>query len=148
MKVTPLLLQRMHLITAVLLVAVTMLIALFVIQPAAVDTYPGVKHDRIVFIWGLNISFNLLVAVILVVMALFVKGKGCIITSIYILLLFIIFILGFACNDAAQSYIKHGPDMQIATITLFCCAGLEVIAWILLLTTVIQRRKIVSLDQA
>jgi uncharacterized membrane protein len=128
----------------VLLTAI--LIALFVIQPAAVDTHLGVPHERIVLIWGVNISVNILVGYTLVLISLTTKSKAWMPVSI--ILLFILFILAFACNDAAHAYTSHGHNMRGASTVLFICAALEVIVWFLILSTLVFRKRIMSsIDQ-
>lgn len=146
MKISPSYLKRISLINAALVLLVAILISLFVIQPVAVDTYPGVPHDRIVFIWGINICLNILVAYSLVLISYVTKGSGWIITTI--VLLFVVFILAFACNDAAFGYRNHGPEMQSVAVILFCCVAIEVIVWLLMLSTLLFRKKIILQDQA
>lgn len=138
----------MNLISAALVLIVAILIALFVIQPVAIDTHPGVLHEKIVFIWGLNISFNILTAYSLVLISVFSNGKGWIIPTVLIILLFIVFVLAFACNDAALAYRSHGPKMQSVSVILFFCAAIEVIVWLLLFSTLLFRKKITLPTQA
>ena len=136
-------LKRISLLSAALVLIVAILISLFVIQPVAVDSHPGVPHERIVFIWGVNITVNILVGYILVLISQIKKeGIGWIITSS--ILLFIIFLLAFACNDAAMAYLSHGPDMQSVALVLFISAGIEVVVWLLILSTIIFRKRIMK----
>ena len=136
--------KRIYLISAALLGIVAISIALFVVPKAAVDIHPGVKHEMIAFIWGFNISINVVMLFVLVLMAISSKLKRGITTPIVIFLMFIVFILAFACNDAALAYSSHGPSMQIASVILFVCAALEAIVWFLMLATLVLRKRIIS----
>lgn len=135
--------KRMYLITAALLAMVAILIALFVVPQAAVDTHPGVKHEEIAFIWGVNISMNVLILFLLTLISIFSKVKGGVTAPVVIFLMFILFILAFSCYDAAMAYLSHGPNMQSVSVILFICAALETVVWFLLLSTLIFRRKII-----
>ena len=140
MNIGPSYLKRISLINAALILLVAILISLFVIQPAAVDTYPGVKHDGIVFIWGVNISLNILAAYSFVMIAFVKKRIGWMVTTG--ILMFVVFILAFVFGDAASAYIGHGPEMRSAAITLYICLAIEVIVMFLMLSTFILKKKI------
>ncbi|MCB9211428.1 MAG: hypothetical protein H6609_18850 [Ignavibacteriales bacterium] len=140
MKITSSYLKTISLISAALILLVAILIALFVIQPVAVDTYKGVPHDKIIFIWGVNISINIFIAYSLVMISLAKKGLGWIIATV--VLLFIVFILAFIYIDAASAYSNHGSEMQSAVVILFICVVIEVVVWLLMLSTLLFRKKI------
>lgn len=139
--------KRLYLISAALLVVVAVLIALFVVPKAAVDIHPGVKHETIAFIWGLNISMNVFTLFLLTLISIFSKVKGGVTAPVVIFLMFIVFILAFSCNDAALAYGSHGPNMQSASVILFICAALETAVWFILLSTLVLRKKIILPSQ-
>lgn len=135
-------LEKLSLVSTALILLAAILVALFVIQPAAIDTHEGVNHEKIVFIWGFNITMNILIAYALVILSLVKKEIGWIVTTW--ILMIIVFFMALIYIDAGSAYIGHGPDMQRAAIFLFICAGLEIVALLLLISTLLFRKKIIA----
>ena len=135
-------LKKISLVNAALILLVAILLSVFVIQPVSVDTSPGVKHDIIMLVWGVNISMNIIIAYSIVIISLVKKGSGWMFATG--VLMFFVFILAFLFTDAASAYMGHGPNMQIVVIILFICVAIEVIVFLLMLSTLIFRKKIME----
>jgi O-antigen/teichoic acid export membrane protein len=125
MKINVLFYRRVLLVCAVLVVIVGLVVALGVIPPVKADAYPGVKHDKVVAAFWINICLNLLSAFFLFFIAFKSKERNWKSTSVLFIVGFLVLILGLALADAASAYQNHGTSMQVASILLFICAVVE-----------------------
>ena len=126
---------------AVVLLMVALVVALFVIPPVKGDTYPGVKHDKVVAAFGVNIGLNLLSALTLFIIAIRSKRRSWKSTSLLTVTGLLVLILALCLADAASAYQKHGPSMHSASLLLFICAAADFLAGILAMTIAFLRPK-------
>jgi cell division protein FtsW (lipid II flippase) len=104
---------------------VGLVVALGVIPPVKADMYPGVKHDKVVAAFAINIGLNLLAAFVLFFISMRIKRQNWKSTSVLVIAGLLVMILGLALADAASAYQGHGPSMQTASILLFICAAVD-----------------------
>ena len=143
MKINVLIYRRVLLVCAVLIVIVSLVVALGVIPPVKADTYPGVKHDKVVAAFWANICLNLLSAILLFFIAFRSKERNWKSTAVLFIAGFLVFILGLALTDAASAYQNHGPAMQVASILLYICAAVEFLSGGAVITAALLRPKTV-----
>lgn len=128
-------------ICALLLAIIAVLIALGVIPPVKADTYPGVKHAKVVTAFWINISLNLLSAFVFFFIAIRSKERSWKSTSVLIITGLLVIILGIALADAGSAYQKHGTSMQSASIILFFCAAVDFLTGVTIIITAFLRPK-------
>ena len=139
MEISDLLYRRVLLVCAVLIVIVGLVVALGVIPPVKVDTYPGVRHDKVATAFFINIGLNIFSAFILFFISIRSMVRNWKSTSVLIFTGFLVFILGLALADAASAYQKHGPSMQSASILLFISAAIDFLSGIAVITMAFLR---------
>jgi hypothetical protein len=141
MKVSLLFCRRMLLACAVLLVAVAIVVALGVIPPVQVATFPGATPENAVPAFWVNIGLNFVAAAILAFIAIWSKGRSWISTSVLVVTGLVIMFLGIALTDAAFAYQSEGSSMQTVSMLLFFCAAADFLAGALVVTTAFLRPK-------
>ncbi len=124
------------LICAALLVAVALVLAAGVIPPVKAATFPGATPESAVPAFWVNVVLSLLTATVLGFIAIRTKGRSRISTTGLVLLAFLVLLLAFALVDAAFAYNSEGPTMQTAAILLFICSAADLLAAVLVITTV------------
>jgi hypothetical protein len=135
MKVSYHLYRRMLLICAFFLVILSIVLILGVIPAIKEEVMRGGTPEKAVTAFWVNIGFNALSAISIIVIALKSKGRSWISTSLLVFVGFIIMLLGLALADAASAYQKHGPSMQSASLFLFICAAADFLAGLTVITT-------------
>jgi len=130
-------------VCSVLFFIAGLVVALGVIPPVKVDTYPGVKHDKVVAAFWINIGLNLLAAFVLFVMSLRITMRNWISTTVLVITGLLVLFLGLALADAASAYQGHGPSMQTASILLFICAAVDFLSGVTVIVTAVLRPKTV-----
>jgi len=135
MKTSLLLYRRILLVCAVLFVVVAIVVALGVIKSVQADTFPGATPERAVPAFRVIMGLNLLDAVIIVFIFIWLRGRSWISTSILIILGLVALLFGIALIDAAFAYKSEGPSMQIVSILIFFCAAADFLAGALVITT-------------
>lgn len=133
--------QRMLLVCALFCFAVAAVLMLGVIQPVEGEVLRGATPERAVQAFWVNIILNLLTSVTLVGIAFWSKGRSWLSTSVLVVVGLVALLLGLALFDAGAAYRSHGPAMQTASAILFFCAAADVLAGILVVTTVFLRPK-------
>ena len=141
MKVSLLFCRRILLACAVLLVAVAIVVALGVIPPVQVATFPGATPERAVPAFWVTVGLNFITAATLVCIAIWSKGRSWISTSVLVVIGLVALFLGIALTDAFFAFQEAGPSMQTASILLFFCAAADFLAGVLVVTTAFLRPK-------
>ena len=141
MTVSLLFRRRMLLVCAALLVAVAIVVALGVIPPVQVATFPGATPESAVPAFWVNIGLNFVAAVTLVFIAIWSKGRSWISTSVLVVIGLVALFLGIALTDAFFAFQAAGPSMQTVSILLFFCAAVDFLAGALVITTAFLRPK-------
>ena len=127
--ITEIVLRRMLYVGTGLIFVVALMLASIVIPSARVDTTPGATPDSAIpAMWVLVIIHLLFVAALMkVIFDNQRKGiripKGLLVGAGVVLLL-----LGLVLSDGASAYLKHGPGMHTASISMFVCIGCDFLA--------------------
>jgi len=133
--------HRILLANALLLIFVSIVLMVGVIPSVKAEFLRGGTPEKAVIAFWVNMGFNVLSAVVVILIAIKSKHRTWISTSVLVMTGFIVFLLGLALSDAAAAYSGHGPAMETASIFLFICAGVDVLTGILLIVTAIIRPK-------
>jgi len=141
MTVSLLFRRRMLLVCAALLIAVAIVVALGVIPPVQVATFPGATPERAVPAFWVAIGLNFIAAAILVCIAIWSKGRSWISTSVLVVIGLVALFLGIALTDAFFAFRAAGPSMQTVSMLLFFCAAADFLAGALVVTTAFLRPK-------
>jgi hypothetical protein len=141
MEASNLFCRRMLLVCALFCFAVAAVLALGVIQPVRDEVLRGATPERAVQAFWVNIILNLFTSATLVVIAFWSKGRSWLSTSVLVVVGLVALLLGLALIDAGTAYRSHGPTMQTASVILFFCAAADILAGILVVTTVFLRPK-------
>jgi hypothetical protein len=139
MKVSLLFCRRMLLACAVLLVAVAIVVALGVIPPVQLATFPGATPERAVPAFWVTVGLNFITAATLVCIAIWSKGRSWISTSVLVIIGLVALFLGIALTDAFFAFQEAGPSMQTVSMLLFFCAAADFLAGALVVTTAFLR---------
>jgi hypothetical protein len=134
--------RHLLLTSAILLVLSAILVAVLVIPPVRADTFPGSTPEAAVPAFWVNILLSSLSAIGLGMAARKARGRSRGLTAFLVILLLLMFLLAVALNDAARAYGAEGPAMRSAASVLYLCSGMDFIAWILVLITVFQQKKL------
>jgi len=126
------------LISAALLLGVALAVAVGVIPPARTDTFPLATPERAVPAFWVNFVFNLTAAAILGLIAIRIRWRSHLSTSVLVLLAIFILLFTLALVDAAFAYRSHGPSMQTATTLLFFCGISDFLAALLVIATAVR----------
>ena len=141
MTVSLLFRRRMLLVCAALLVAGAIVVALGVIPPVQVATFPGATPESAVPAFWVNVGLNFIAAATLVCIAIWSKGRSWISTSVLVVIGLVTLFLGIALTDAFFAFQAAGPSMQTVSILLFFCAAADFLAGVLVITTAFLRPK-------
>jgi hypothetical protein len=141
MRINELRFRQVLIVCGVLLFIVGLVVALGVIPPVKVDTYPGVKHGKVVAAFWINIGLNLLAAFVLFFMSLRITRRNWLSTTALSITGLLVLFLGLALADAASAYQGHGPSMQTASILLFICAAVDFLSGVTVIITAFLRPK-------
>ena len=126
--------RRSLLTSAVLLVAVALVVAAAVIPQVRADASPGAAPERAVHAFWANIVFNVLAAIVFWFVAVRTKGRSLLPLFVLGLLALVVLLFGYALTDAALAYRSHGPAMQTPSMILFFCSGIDFLAALLVIT--------------
>jgi len=133
--------RRFLLISAALLILVAILVAATVIPQVIAEHHRGGTPMMAVYAFWINAGFTVLVALVVWLIAIRTKHRRFLPIFFLGLMAFIILILGWALSDAGEAYSGHGPEMKIASIILFACAVVDLIALILIIIAAIRLPK-------
>lgn len=139
MKVSLLFRRRMLLVCAALLAAGAIVVALGVIPPVQVATFPGVTPESAVPAFWVAIGLNFIAAATLVCIAIWSKGRSWISTSVLVVIGLVALFLGIALTDAFFAFQEADPSMQTVSILLFFCAAADFLAGALVVMTAFLR---------
>lgn len=139
--------RRLFWVGAVLLLAIIIVELLIVIPHVKADPSPKAFPEGAVRGFQLNIILNAIVMAVLVLFALKIKHRSILLIFGIVLLLLLIFILSFAFADAGEAFSSHDPFMHTTTITLFCCAAVEFICFILVIIAIVYLPKKIKTKQ-
>lgn len=139
MAVSPLLCRRLLVVCAVLVAAVAVVVAVGVIPPVRVATFPGVTPERAVPAFWVNVGLQLLAAVALVYTAVGSKGRSWISTSGLVVTGLAVLLFAVALTDAAFAFGSSGSSMRTVTVLLFFCVAADALAGVLAVTTAFLR---------
>ena len=137
MKARDLSYRRRFLVCAVLLVIVAAVVALGIMPPVRANPDPNVNHEKVAKAFWLNMGLNLLAAFSLFIVAIRSKQRNWISTSVLILTGLVVIVLGLALADAGAAYRELGS----ASLYLFICAGIDILAGVAAITTALLRPK-------
>ena len=133
--------RRLALTSAALLVVVALVVAAGVIPLVKADTHPGAMPQKAVPAFWFNVGLNVLGAAVLGLLAIRTTGRSPRTTIVLGLWAFVALLLAIALIDAASAYGGHGPAMRTATILLFFCSAVEILAAVLIIVTAIALPK-------
>ena len=133
--------RRMLFIYAAAVVVVALVLVLGVIGPVKDEVSRGGTPEVALKAFWVNIGFNLISALILIFLALGSKGRSLFSTISHIIFVLVVLILGLTLVDAASAYLSHGPAMRIASILLFVCASIDLLAGVSVFVTVFLQPK-------
>ena len=133
--------RRSLLISVALLVLVAIVIIIAVIPQVRAEYLRGGTPEMAVIAFWINVGFTVLVAVVVWFIAIRTKHRRFLPIFLLGLMSFIILILGWALSDAGGAYSGHGPEMKTASVMLFSCAVVDLIALILIIIAVIRLPK-------
>jgi hypothetical protein len=137
MKANVLFCRRLFLVCAALFVIVAVVVALGVIPPVKANPDPNVNHEKVAAAFWLNIGLNLLAAFSLFIIAIRSKERSWKSTSVLIITGLLVVVLGLALADAGSAYQELGS----ASILLFICAAIDILAGVAAITTAFLRPK-------
>ena len=143
MRINDLFFQRVLIVCGVMFFIVGLVVVLGVIPPVKADTYPGVKHDKVVAAFAINIGLNLLAAFVLFFISLRKTKQNWKSATVLVFTGLLVLILGLALADAASAYQGHGPSMQTASILLFICAAVDFLSGVAVIIAAFLRPKTV-----
>jgi hypothetical protein len=128
MKLSHAVCRRTLQIIAVLLIVVALIVAVAVIPQIKAEVLRGGTPEIAVTAFWVNIFLTVLAAVVIWFVAIRTKRRRFLPLFALGLMAFIILLLGWALGDAAEAYSGHGPAMQTASIILFICCGIDLLA--------------------
>ncbi len=133
--------RRSLLVSAALLVAVTLVVAAGIIPPVKSDTSPAAGPERAVPAFWVNVAITLLVAAILGAIAIRTRGRSRLSTTSLVVAACLVLLLAVALTTAAFAFRAHGPPLHTATILLFFCAAADLMAALLVITAALRYPK-------
>jgi len=125
--------RRSLMASTVFLIIVALLVAVAVIPAVKAEGLRGGTPEKVIAAFWVNIILTVLTAFCIGFIAFRIQGRRFLPLFFLGLLALVIFLLGFALNDAGQAYRSHGPAMQTASIVLMIAAGMDLIALLLVI---------------
>lgn len=135
MKLSPTVCRRTLQTIAVLLIVVALMVAVTVIPQVKAEVSRGGTPQKAVIAFWVNIIITVLAAVVIWFVGIRTRRRRFLPLFALGLMAFILLLLGWALGDAAEAYSGHGPAMQTASIILFICCGIDLLAVLLLIIT-------------
>lgn len=117
--------------SAALLIVVALLVAVAVIPSIKAEVLRGGTPEKVINIFWMNVIFTVLIAIGIWFIAIRTQSRRFLPLFFLGFLALMIFLLGFALNDAGQAYRSHGPGMQTASMVLIIGAVIDLIALLL-----------------
>jgi hypothetical protein len=131
------------LISAVLLVAVALVIPWAVIPPVRADTFPGATPRSAVPAFWIIFVFQVLAATVVGLTAARITAVRRPSRPLFLVPLALLVLLSaYALSQPGGAYSREGPPMQTASVFLFACAASDLLAAVLVIaaTSLLPRR--------
>jgi hypothetical protein len=131
----------MLVVSAVLVAAVGLAVAVGVIRPVSADNFPGATPERAVPAFWVAVGLHLLLAVTLVLTAMRSKSRSRFSTCCLGVMGLAVLLFGIALADAAFAYHAEGASMRTVAVLLFSCVTADSLGGALIITTAFLRPK-------
>jgi uncharacterized membrane protein YwaF len=119
--------RRFLVISAVLLVAVALALAVVVIPQVRAEAARGGTPEMAVTAFWLNVGFTLVSALALLAIGARSQAATGFARLVLVIVGLVVLFLGISCIDAAFAYISHDPAMRSGSILLFVCGPIDLL---------------------